>query len=195
MILVAFDFDTNTTPTSVTDSQGNTFTQVGNQLTSPGGAAAGSIMRRRSRAAPIRSQSIYPRTPPGLNCIWPNTPGVDQVNPLTPRRAHPVMLEQFERNAATTVAGDVIFGYCVGDFACTAGSGFAARSTFNHNLIEDMLAAALARMPPKVRRTTVGTCRWSHSSLRHQSDNACDHEPERGERDSRQFILVPDRGH
>jgi hypothetical protein len=37
------------------------------------------------------------------------------------------------------VAGDLIFGYCVADWACTAGSGFAARSTFNHNLIEDML--------------------------------------------------------
>jgi hypothetical protein len=36
----------------------------------------------------------------------------------------------------------VIFGYCVGDWACTAGSAFTARSTFNHNLIEDMVAGS-----------------------------------------------------
>jgi hypothetical protein len=40
----------------------------------------------------------------------------------------------------TTVAGDVIYGYCVGDWACTAGSGFATRSNLNDNLIEDELA-------------------------------------------------------
>jgi hypothetical protein len=32
----------------------------------------------------------------------------------------------------------VIYGYCVGDWTCTPGSGFAARSKFNGNLIEDM---------------------------------------------------------
>jgi len=40
--------------------------------------------------------------------------------------------------AATTVAGDIVYGYCLGDWNCTAGSGFTARSAFNGNLIEDM---------------------------------------------------------
>ncbi len=35
---MGFDFDTNSTPSSVSDSQGDTFTEVGTQLTSPGGA-------------------------------------------------------------------------------------------------------------------------------------------------------------
>lgn len=38
LILVGFDFDTNSIPTSISDSQGNVFTEVGSQLTSPGGA-------------------------------------------------------------------------------------------------------------------------------------------------------------
>ena len=38
LIVVAFDYDTSNTPASVTDSQGNVFTTVGNQLTTPGGA-------------------------------------------------------------------------------------------------------------------------------------------------------------
>ena len=40
------------------------------------------------------------------------------------------------------MAGDIIYGYCVGDWACTAGSGFTARSTLDGNLIEDMLAGS-----------------------------------------------------
>ncbi|HUK51813.1 MAG TPA: putative Ig domain-containing protein [Candidatus Binatia bacterium] len=45
-------------------------------------------------------------------------------------------------NATTTVAGDVIFGFCIGDWVCTAGSGFAARSNLNGNLVEDKLAGS-----------------------------------------------------
>jgi len=37
LMLVGFHFSASNTPSSVTDSQGNTFTQVGTQLTSPGG--------------------------------------------------------------------------------------------------------------------------------------------------------------
>jgi hypothetical protein len=43
--------------------------------------------------------------------------------------------------ATTTAAGDIIFGYCAADWACTPGSGFTARSTFHDNLIEDMQAS------------------------------------------------------
>jgi hypothetical protein len=43
-------------------------------------------------------------------------------------------------NATTNYAGDVIYGFCIGDWACSAGSGFTGRSTFNGNLIEDEMA-------------------------------------------------------
>ena len=45
-------------------------------------------------------------------------------------------------NATTTAAGDIIYAYCVGDWACTAGGGPTARSNFNSNLIEDEQAGA-----------------------------------------------------
>jgi len=167
---------------------------VGNQLTSPGGARS-----RVYYAKAIKGGTDTVTVNLSANSAWielylAEYSGVDQVNPVdTQAGASGNAGAVSSGNAATTVAGDVIFGYCVGDFACTAGSGFAARSTFNHNLIEDMLAAALARMPPKVRRTTVGTCRWSHSSLRAPVRQCLRSRAERGERDSRQFILVPDR--
>ena len=44
-------------------------------------------------------------------------------------------------NAATTVAGDLIYGYCVGDWVSTPRAGFTARSNFNSSLIEDEVAS------------------------------------------------------
>ena len=44
-------------------------------------------------------------------------------------------------SGTTTAAGDLIYGYCVGDSMCTAGSGFTARSTYQGNLVENMTAA------------------------------------------------------
>ncbi len=43
-------------------------------------------------------------------------------------------------SATTTASGDEIYGYCVGDWVCTAGSGFETRSNLNDNLIEDQVA-------------------------------------------------------
>ena len=40
LLLVAFDYNTGVTPSAVSDSQGNVFTTVGNQLNSPGGASS-----------------------------------------------------------------------------------------------------------------------------------------------------------
>ncbi len=141
LILVAFDFDTNATPTSVTDSQGNTFTQVGAQLTSPGGARS-----RVYYAKAIKGGADTVTVNLSANSAWielylAEYSGVDQVNPVDAQAgASGNSGAVSSGGATTTVAGDVIFGYCVGDSACTTGSGFTARSTFNHNLIEDVLA-------------------------------------------------------
>jgi hypothetical protein len=35
----------------------------------------------------------------------------------------------------------MLYGYCLGDWNCTAGPGCTARSTFDGNLIEEMTAA------------------------------------------------------
>jgi len=143
LILVGFDFDTNSTPSSVTDSQGNTFTEVGTQLTSPGGARS-----RVYYAKAIKGGADTVTVNLSANSAWiemylAEYSGVDQVNPIDAQAgASGSSSAVSSGNATTTVAGDVIFGYCVGDSACTVGSGFAARSTFNHNLIEDVPAGS-----------------------------------------------------
>jgi len=143
LILVAFDFDTNSTPSSVTDSQGNTFTEVGTQLTSPGGARS-----RVYYAKAIKGGADTVTVNLSANSAWiemylTEYSGVDQVNPVDAQSGASGNTGAVSSGSATTtVAGDAIFGYCVGDATCTVGSGFAARSTFNHNLIEDMVAGS-----------------------------------------------------
>jgi hypothetical protein len=139
MILIGFDFDTNSTPSSITDSEGNTFTEVGAQLTSPGGA--------RSRvyfAKSIKGGADAITVSLSANSAWielyiSEYSGVDTVNPIDAQAGTSGNAGSVSSGtAATTVAGDIVYGYCLGDWNCTAGSGFTARSAFNGNLIEDM---------------------------------------------------------
>jgi hypothetical protein len=143
LILVAFDFDTNATSSSVTDSQGNVFTPVGNQLTSPGGARSRVYYAKAIKGGADTVTINLSATSAWIELYLSEYSGVDQVNPVDVQAGAAGNAGAVSSgNATTTVAGDLIFGYCVADWACTAGSGFAARSTFNHNLTEDMLVAS-----------------------------------------------------
>ena len=141
LIVVGFDFSTSATPSSVTDSQGNTFTPVGTQLTSPGGVRSVVYYAKNIKGGADRVRVKLSANSAYIKVYLTEYSGVDRTNPIDAQagasgNAGPVS----SGNATTTVAGDVIYGYCVGDGACTAGSGFAARSTFDNNLIEDMTA-------------------------------------------------------
>jgi hypothetical protein len=68
--------------------------------------------------------------------------GVDQTNPIDAQAGASGNAGVVSSgNATTKVAGDLIYGFCWGDGACTAGSGFAARSTAASNLVEDTTAS------------------------------------------------------
>ncbi|HUA60037.1 MAG TPA: putative Ig domain-containing protein, partial [Verrucomicrobiae bacterium] len=142
LILVSFDFNT-TTPSSITDSQGNTFTEVGSQLTTPAGA------RSRVYYAPnikggadtitikLAAKSSF------LEVYLTEYSGVNKTSPIDVQAGASGSAGAVSSGSATTTAtGDMIYGYCVGDYACTAGSGFTARSTLDSNLIEDQTAGS-----------------------------------------------------
>ena len=141
LILVAFDYDTNVTPSSVTDSQGNVFTPIGNQLTSPGGARSRVYYAKNIKGGADKVTVNLSATSGWLELYLSEYTGADQTNPIDAQvGASGGAGAVTSGNGTTSVAGDVIYGYCVGDYACTAGSGFATRSNFNSNLIEDGLA-------------------------------------------------------
>jgi len=139
--LVAFDFDTNSTPSSVTDSQGNVFTEVGSQLTSPGQTRSRVYYAKNIKGGADTVTVKLSATSGYIELYLSEYSGVDPSNPMDAQAGASGNAGAVSSgNATTTAAGDLIFGYCVGDWACTAGSGFTSRSNFNGNLIEDKVA-------------------------------------------------------
>jgi hypothetical protein len=142
LILVGFDYDTNTTPTSVTDTQGNVFTPVGGQLTSPGGTRSQVYYAKNIEGGSDMVTVTLSGNSGWLEVYLTEYGGVDPNNPIDAQAGASGSAGAVSSgNATTTVGGDVIYGYCVGDWACTAGSGFTTRSNLNDNLIEDEVAA------------------------------------------------------
>ena len=143
IILVAFDYDTNTVPSSVTDSQGSAFTPVGIQLSSPGGTRSRVYYAMGIKGGADTVTVNLSGTSGWIELYLTEYTGVNQNNPIDAQAgASGTAGAVSSGNATTTMAGDVIYGFCVGDWNCTAGSGFTARSNFNANLIEDELAGS-----------------------------------------------------
>jgi chitodextrinase len=141
LILVAFDFDTNSTPSSVTDAQSNTFIEVGSQLTSPAGSRSRVYYAKNIKGGADTVTVNLSSSSGWIELYLTEYSGADPTNPIDAQAGSSGNAGAVSSGSATTtVAGDAIYGYCVGDYACTAGSGFTARSTFNGNLIEDMTA-------------------------------------------------------
>ena len=142
LILVGFDFTTSVTSFSVTDSQGNVFTAVGSQLTSPAGVRSRVYFAKNIKGG---ADTVTVKLSAISSCIevyLTEYKGVDSTNPIDAQvGATGNSGAVTSGNATTTVAGDLIYGYCVGDWACTAGSGFATRSNLDDNLIETEQAA------------------------------------------------------
>jgi hypothetical protein len=141
LILVAFDFASGDTPASVTDSQGNTFTAAGSLLTSPGGSGSRVYYAPDIKGGADTVTIQLTSSSAWIEAYLTEYAGVSTASPIDAQAGAAGSASKVSSGtAATSTAGDLIYGYCVGDWACTAGSGFAARSTFNGNLIEDMTA-------------------------------------------------------
>src|ERR1035441_3428595 len=87
LILIGFDYDTNSLPMSLTDSQGNSFTRVGTQVTSPGGARSVVYSAKNIKGGAdavtvnLSANSAY------LEVYLSEYGGVDQTNPIEIGRA------------------------------------------------------------------------------------------------------------
>jgi hypothetical protein len=143
LILVAFDFVSGDTPSSVTDTQGNTFTAVGNQLTTPGGSGSRVYYANSIKGGADTVTVTLSSSSSWIEMYLTEYSGVSAATPIDVQAGASGSSNTVSSGTATTsTAGDIIYGYCVADWACTVGSGFSARSTFNNNLIEDMTPAS-----------------------------------------------------
>jgi hypothetical protein len=117
IILVAFDFNANAGANSVSDSQGNIFAAVGARSNSPDGV----IRSRIFYAKNVQVGGDTVTVTLSANSSWielhlTEYSGIDLTNPNdTQCSASGNVGAVYSGNAATTVAGDIIYGYCVGD--------------------------------------------------------------------------------
>jgi hypothetical protein len=142
LILVGFDFDTNSTPSSVTDSQGNIFVEVGSQLTSPGGARSRVYYAKNIKGGADTVTINLTANSSWFKMYLNEYSGVDRTNPIDAQAGASGNATAVSSGTTAAALGDLIYGYCVGDLTCTAGSGFAARSILSNNLIEDKTVGA-----------------------------------------------------
>jgi uncharacterized protein (TIGR03437 family) len=143
LILVGLHFGSATQSVSVTDSQGNSFRQIGNQLNSPGGYGSRVYYAKGIEGGSDTVTITLGANSSVLEVYLTEYTGVSRSNPIDAQAgasgsAGPVS----SGNVTTSFSGDVIYGYCAADATCTAGSGFTTRSTFNSNLIEDKAAGS-----------------------------------------------------
>ena len=140
LILVGFDF-TGAVFSSIADSQGNTLAEVGSQLTSPGDAFSRVYYAKSIKGGADTLTVNLSGSSPWIEMYLTEYSGADQTNPIDGQAGAAGPAGAVSSGAATTtVAGDVIYAYCLADWSCNAGPGFTARSTFDANLIEDMTA-------------------------------------------------------
>jgi hypothetical protein len=143
LLLVAFDYDSNATLASLTDSQGNVFTEVGSQLSSPGGGLSRVYYAKNIKGGADTVKVTLSASSSYLELYLNEYSGINTTNPIDAEvGASGNAGAVSSGSVTTTAAGDIIYGYCLGDWACTVGSGFTARSTLNGNLIEDETAGS-----------------------------------------------------
>jgi hypothetical protein len=140
LVVVGFDFAGSFA--SISDNQGNVFTQIGTEIITPAGSKTRLYYARNIKGGP-ETVTVNLTGTPGLEVYVTEYHGASTTNPLdvTAQRTGPAG-SVTSGSAVTTSANDLIMGFCVGDAACSAGTGFSARSTFNHNLIEDRTVSA-----------------------------------------------------
>jgi hypothetical protein len=140
---VAFDYNVGLTVSSVSDTQGNVFTPVGSPLTSPGGGLSRVYYAKNIAGGADTVKVTLSASSSYLELYLNEYSGIDPINPIDAQAGASGNAGAVSSgNATTTVAGDMIYGFCMGDLACTVGSGFAARSTLNGNLVEDEIAGS-----------------------------------------------------
>ena len=128
---------------SITDSQGNTFQAVGSQLSTSGDQIHTALFYAVNIVGGADKVTIHLATQSSILEVYlAEYSGVNETTPIDAQAGATGPAGAISSGYGnTTVAGDLIFGYCTADSTCTTGSTFTTRSTFNANFMEDETAS------------------------------------------------------
>lgn len=143
LLVAAFDYDATANFTSITDSQGNTWTQAATEQTSPGGAKIRMFYAQNVKGGPDAITVNLSSPVQALEIYIAEYHGIDPVAPLdgaASAAGGPTIVSS--GTITTSTPNDLLVAYCVGDNDCELGSGFRVRSRFDLNLLEDRITGA-----------------------------------------------------
>ena len=162
LLVVALEYASNAAPASVTDSQGNTFTPVGNQLSTPAGTLSRAYYASNIKGGTDTVSVTLSANSSHLAVYLSEYSGIDPNNPIDAQSGASGNAGAASSGSATTsVAGDIIYGYCVADGACAAGSGFTTRSALASDLVEEKLVSSAG----SYTATATATSGWTMQML------------------------------
>ena len=144
LIMVAFDYPKTATFSSIADSQGNTFTQAGSTLSSKGNKKTRVYYAKNINGgadtvtitfSASTTSDIYVTEYTGISTVTP----VDIKPGATGNSSGTA-----SASGTTTVPGDILYAFCFVDSGagCTAGAGFTSLSTFDSNLVENVISTS-----------------------------------------------------
>ena len=142
LILVGFDFASGATFSSISDSQGNTFTEVGSQLTTPAGSGSRLYYAKNIIGG---ADTVTVHTTASASFIKVQVveySGLSTSTPLDVQYSNTGSAGSTYAGGTTTVANDMIVGFLASDGTGSAAGGFTSVSAANGNVIIDDAAGA-----------------------------------------------------
>ena len=143
---------------SISDGQGNAFTQAGTDGATPNGTKLRFYYARNVRGGAEAVTVTMSGSDPILQVYMAEYQGADITNPLDVTvQASGSGSSVSSGTALTTSPNDVVVAFCVSNGTCSVGSGYAARSTHSGNLLEDRTAAT----PGAYSATATSNAGWA----------------------------------
>jgi hypothetical protein len=156
LIVVGVDWHDSQSFGSISDSAGNSYTEVGSELRVPGrfrlrlyyakNVAGGANTVTVSLSGPDDVVELYIHEYSGAN----------PTAPLDVQSGATGTASSASSTAVTSTANDLVFGYCVTGLA-NVGSGFTVRSNLDSNLTEDKITATAG----PVSATATASSAWA----------------------------------
>jgi PKD repeat protein len=139
LMIVHVDWSNTSNFTSIKDSQGNVFTQVGTEQNATGfGIKSRLYYSKNIKGGADTVTSTVSGTPASHELYIHEYSGLDPVNPLDGFSVNLSSGATFtSNNVVTTATNDLLFGTEVDAGAATAATGWTVRSTFDSNVTAD----------------------------------------------------------
>jgi len=135
IILVGFDFASGPSFSSISDSQGNTFTEVGSQLTTPAGSRSRLYYANNIKGG---ADTVTVHTTASASFIKVQVveySGVNTTTPIDVQYSSTGSAGSAAAGGQTNYSNEMIFGFLASDGTGSAAGGFTTVSAANGNVI------------------------------------------------------------